>query len=99
MTTTLLTLAAIGTSLAALAYLTATDPKRRRTLPAWLSVLLPGLVLLATAEVTVFVMWQEAGVDHPGLLDDGVDAVVAPGEEVGALEKRRVGLGDHAVEA
>ena len=69
--TTILTLLAVGASLLGLAYLTASDPKRRRAFrlpprsrrflwPACGLVFAPGLTLLIAGEGAAFVMWLGA---------------------------------------
>ena len=69
--TALLTLAAVAATLLGLAYLTATDPKRRRAfklqprsrrlaLPACILVFAPGVTLLAIDKSAAFVMWLGA---------------------------------------
>ena len=66
--TATLTLAAVATTLLGLAYLTATDPKRRRAfklpprrrrfvLPACILVLAPGVLLLVLGQGAGFVIW------------------------------------------
>ena len=71
MTTALATLAAVTVTLLALAYLTATDPKRRRAfkLPptrrrfAWpvaVLVFAPGVALLAAGQAAAFAIWLGA---------------------------------------
>lgn len=69
--TALLTLAAVAATLLGLAYLTASDPKRRRafklpprgrsfTLPACVLVFAPGIALLAFGQGAAFAMWLGA---------------------------------------
>lgn len=71
MMTVIVTLAAIGLSLAGIVLLTATDPKRRRVfgLPdakhrpaalACLLILAPGVALLIAGQSAAFVMWLAA---------------------------------------
>lgn len=68
--TAVLPLSAVAVTLLGLAYLTATDPKRRRAfklpphrrlvLPAFVLVLAPGVVLLVFGQGAAFVMWLGA---------------------------------------